>query len=116
MGRETLRAHDFPSCFAATPASSLEMNALENQAVLRSSHDFTHHVSLDAQLRFADKVQFISSHLAADVHLSWRPKANLELSICGRNLLDSHPEQAGTIGVPTAEVPRRFYGKVTWHF
>ncbi|MBC8097380.1 MAG: TonB-dependent receptor [Akkermansiaceae bacterium] len=98
-------------------AESPEINAPTHQIVLRSSYDLTRHTSLDAQLRYVDNVQTVQSYVTADVRLSWRPRANLELSLVGQNLLDNqHPEQASTIGAPTIETPRSFYGKVTWRF
>jgi iron complex outermembrane receptor protein len=101
----------------ASDARSLELNAPTHQLVLRSSYDFGRHLSLDAQLRYVDNVQSVPAYVTADVRLSYRPTANLELSIGGQNLLDDHhPEQASQIGQPTTEVPRGFYGKVTWRF
>jgi iron complex outermembrane receptor protein len=98
-------------------AESLELNAPTHQFVLRSAYDFTRHVSLDAQLRYVDNVQSVPAYLTADIRLSWRPTDDLELSLVGQNLFDDqHPEQASTIGLPTVEVPRGFYGKLTWRF
>lgn len=101
----------------ASDAESLELNAPTHQVVLRSSHDFTRYTSLDAQLRYVDNVQAVAAYVTADIRLSYRPTANLELSIVGQNLLDAgHPEQASPLGLPTTEVPRGFYGKITWRF
>jgi iron complex outermembrane receptor protein len=100
-----------------TGAGGLEMNAPTHQAVLRSSYDFTKKASLDAQLRYVDNVTAIASYVTADIRLSWRPRDHLELSLVGQNLLDDrHPEQSSIIGLPAAEVPRGFYGKITWRF
>jgi iron complex outermembrane receptor protein len=94
-----------------------ELNAPTHQVVLRSSYDFGRHASLDADLRYVDNVQNVIAYVTADVRLSYRPTPNWELSVVGQNLLDnSHPEQASTIGAPTAEVPRGVYGKVTWRY
>jgi iron complex outermembrane receptor protein len=101
----------------AANATADELNAPTHQVVLRSSLDFTRHVSLDTQLRYVDNVQGVVAYVTADVRLSYRPTPNLELSIVGQNLLDnSHPEQASLVGAPTAEVPRGFYGKITCRF
>ena len=102
---------------SAIGAQVLELNAPTNQVVLRSSYDFSRHFSLDADLRYVDNVQLVPAYITADVRLSWRPRADLEVSLVGQNLLqDYHPEQASTIGLPTAEVPRGVYGKIAWHF
>jgi iron complex outermembrane receptor protein len=96
---------------------SPDLNAPTHQVVVRSSYDFSARASLDAQLRYVDNVQNIPAYLTADVRWAYRPTANLELSLVGQNLLDpQHPEQASTIGAPTYEVPRGFYGKITWKF
>jgi iron complex outermembrane receptor protein len=100
-----------------TGSSGIELNAPTHQAVLRSSYDFTRHASLDVQLRYVDNVSAVAAYITADVRLSYRPTPNLELSLVGQNLLDaSHPEQSSLIGTPTLEVPRGFYGKITWRF
>jgi iron complex outermembrane recepter protein len=101
----------------ATDASALELNAPTHQIVLRSSYDFTRHASLDTQLRYVDDVQAITAYVTADVRLSYRPTRNWELAMVGQNLLEPrHPEQASTFGAPTVDVPRGFYGRVTWKF
>ena len=101
----------------ASDAVALEMDAPTHQVLLRSSHDFSRRLSLDAQVRYVDNVNAVAAYVTADVRLSWRPTANLELSLVGQNLLDGqHPEQASLFFGPTVEVPRGFYGKVTWRF
>lgn len=101
----------------ASDTEPLEANAPTHQFMLRSSYDFTRCASLDAQLRYVDNVSNVPAYLTADVRLSYRPTPNLELSLVGQNLLDNqHPEQASIIGSPTKEVPRGFYGKITWRF
>jgi iron complex outermembrane receptor protein len=101
----------------AGDAESFELNAPTHQTTLRSAYDFTRQLSLDAQVRHVDNVLLISAYVTADVRLSYRPTASLEFSLVGQNLLDNrHPEQASSIGLPTAEVPRGVYGKVTWRF
>jgi iron complex outermembrane receptor protein len=101
----------------AANAQAFELNAPTHQVVLRSSLDFTRHASLDADLRYVDNVQGVVAYVTADVRLSYRPTPNWELSLVGQNLLDNrHPEQASLVGVPTTEVPRGFYGKLTWRY
>jgi len=101
----------------ASEAEPFELNTPTHQVVLRSSYEFTRQLSLDVQLRYVDNVQSVRAYVTADLHLSYRPTANLELSIVGQNLLDSrHPEQTSALGAPTVEVPRSFYGRITWRF
>jgi iron complex outermembrane receptor protein len=108
-----LQAHGEP----ASAAENLELNAPTHQAVLRSSHDFSSCISLDAQLRCVDNVRAVPNYVTADIRLVYRPAKNLELSIVGQNLLDDqHPEQFSVLGRPTIEVPRGIYAKLTWRF
>jgi iron complex outermembrane receptor protein len=81
-------------------------------------------MSLDAQVRYVDSLvaranaNQVPAYVTADVRWSYRPTQQLEFSLVGQNLFDpQHAEQpAGTIGAITTEVPRGFYGKVTWKF
>jgi iron complex outermembrane receptor protein len=102
---------------SANDATFYELNAPTHQVGLRSSYDITRQISFDAQLRYVDNVRGVPAYLTADLRLSWRPNDNLELSLVAQNLLDDrHPEQTSNIGLPLIEVPRGFYGKLTWRF
>jgi len=108
-----MHAHGEP----AGDAAEFGSNAPTHQAVLRSAYDFTRHASLDAQFRYVDSVLVVPAYITADLRWSYRPTANLELSLLGQNLLDRHhPEQASTIGAPTIEVPRGFSARILWRF
>jgi iron complex outermembrane receptor protein len=108
-----MHAHGEP----ASDAEPFELNAPTHQAVLRSSFDFARRASVDAQLRYVDNVSAVPAYVTADIRLSYRLTENLELSVVGQNLLDrQHPEQSSLIGMPTIEIPRGFYGKITWRF
>jgi iron complex outermembrane receptor protein len=101
----------------STAALALEQDAPTHQFFLRSAYDFTSHASLDAQLRYVDNVNQVPAYLTADVRLSYRPVAQLEFALVGQNLLDSqHPEHITGFYAPASQVPRGFYGKITWHF
>lgn len=102
---------------SANDATFYELNAPTHQAVLRTAHDLTERLSFDAQLRYVDNVRGVPAYLTADLRLSWRPNDDLEMSLVAQNLLDDrHPEQTSNIGLPLVEVPRGFYGKLTWRF
>jgi iron complex outermembrane recepter protein len=101
----------------ASDARSIESSSPQHQAVLRSSYDFARGASWDAQVRYVGHAQTVAAYVTADMRVSYRPRADLELSLVGQNLLDDrHPEQASLIGAPTTEVPRGFYGKIAWRF
>lgn len=94
-----------------------ERNTPTHQAVLRSFYDIAERISLDTQLRYVDNTAPIAAYLTADARIAYRYTDRLELSVTGQNLLDDrHPEQVSLTGAPVYEVPRGFYGKVTWRF
>ena len=79
-----------------------------------------YNTEFDLWSRYVDRlpVAQIPSYLTLDVRLGWRPTKQLELSLVGQNLLDSHrPEFREPIltTLPT-EIQRSVYGKVTWRF
>ena len=88
-----------------------------NQVTLRSSHDLTTRASLDVQFRYVDNIDGVPGYVTADIRFAYRLTERLELSLVGQNLMDNHhPEQAASPITTTAEVPRGFYGKLTWFF
>lgn len=99
---------------------SFEGGAPQQQFSLRSIADVTRTVELDCGFRFVDGLDNpnISSYLAFDVRLGWRPTEQLEFSLVGLNLFDDHhPEFAPQVlGTPMREVERSIYGKITWRF
>lgn len=102
-----------PAPFAETSENS----APRHQVSLRSAYDFTKQWSLDGQVRFVDAIEGVPAYVTADLRLSYRPNDHLEFALVGQNLLDpSHPEQATAAFTASSEVPRGFYGKITWHF
>ena len=96
----------------------------QNQFYLMSSWDLGCNWELDLIGRYVDVVpQFVdvSSYIALDLRVAWKPKENLELSVVGQNLTDpEHPEFGRTGGAslrsPTVEPQRGIYGMVrhTW--
>ncbi|MDB6021638.1 MAG: ligand-gated TonB-dependent outer rane channel [Pedosphaera sp.] len=92
----------------------------QQQASLRSSMDLPRNVSFDWTVRYVDRLPAlgISSYVALDVRLGWRPIKNLELAIVGQNLGSAHhAEFAPTfIGTQRTEIRPGGYAKVTWHF
>ncbi|MBT6050697.1 MAG: TonB-dependent receptor, partial [Candidatus Scalindua sp.] len=98
-----------------------EKQSPENQASLRSSMDLPKDLELDTTVRYMDNLSTfdINSYHEMDLRLGWKPKEDLELSISGRNLLDSgHEEFKGTGGftIPSSDIERSVFFKVTWSF
>ncbi len=92
----------------------------ENQASFRSLMDLPMDLELDTSIRYVDHIrQFdINSYTELDLRFGWKPKDGLDLSVVGRNLLDNgHEEFEGnTFGVPSSDVERSVFLKVTWSF
>ncbi len=98
-------------------ANPYERASPRNQVVLRSSHDLTRRLGLDAQLRYVDNLHNVPAYLTADLRLAYRHGDHLEFALVGRNLLqDQHPEQAPFHLTPVSEVPRGVHGSLTWRF
>ena len=102
---------------AGSDPETAEESAPRNQLQLRSSYNFSHHLSLDVQARYVDCIRYVPSYLTADVQLTYRVGTNWEFSLGGRNLLDKqHAEHGFEPLATTAEIPRSFFGKVTCRF
>jgi iron complex outermembrane receptor protein len=87
-----------------------------HQAGLRSLYNLTKRTGLDAQLRYVDSVAGASAYFTADVRLSYRPSTNLEVALVGQNLFQRQHVELGAEQALVAEIPRGFYGKITWRF
>jgi iron complex outermembrane recepter protein len=64
---------------------------------LRSSHDFGSNVQMDLYLRRVDalKNQPVPAYTEMDIHVSWVPVENFELSVTGNNLLHARHAEFG---------------------
>ena len=91
-----------------------------HQFSLRSQLEITHNIELDAFFRYIDSLPGleIDSYKALDLRLGWRPVSNVELSLVGRNLLQSHHQEfeAELIRTVPVQIQRSVFGKVTWRF
>jgi iron complex outermembrane receptor protein len=85
-------------------------------ATLVSRVDLAGHTTLDAVLRYVDRLpaRNIPAYTGLDVRLGWRPVAALELAVAGQNLLDPHHPEFPGGGGETVDVRRGVYGTLTW--
>ena len=91
----------------------------QNQFQIRSYLDLTHHFELNAAAYYVDSLSTdeIPSYIRADVGLVWKPTDSLEIGVWGQNLLDDEHFEFGSTTAPVqTEIPRTFYGKITWRF
>ena len=92
----------------------------QQQFAFRSQMDLPRHFELDVSVRYVDQLQSVDipSYTAVDARLGWKPIKNLEFSIVGQNLVETHHAEFRTLNAPARvqEVERSVYGKVTWWF
>jgi len=91
-----------------------------NQAFLWSSWDIGRDVDFDALLHYVDSLPAfgVPSYISLNLRLAWHPRENLEVSVFGKDLLDSHHEEFGTMlfNTQVTGVKRGVYGMVTWEY
>ncbi|MDE2388015.1 MAG: TonB-dependent receptor plug domain-containing protein [Betaproteobacteria bacterium] len=92
----------------------------KHQFTLRTQLDLVRNVELDAFFRHINKLPGlgVASYQTLDLRLAWKPKSNMEVSVIGQNLLQSHhpefmPELIQTMPV---QIQRGVFGKFTWRF
>jgi len=96
-----------------------ESNIPRNQFSIRSYMDLPENLQFDTMLFHVDALDGLNvpGYTRLDIRLAWNPIKNLSLSLKLQNLLDNRHPEFGSIGALRAsEVPRSFYGKLTWQF
>jgi len=92
----------------------------QHQYYLRSSLDLPKKVEQDVTLRYVSKLQGLAvpSYYSLDAHVSWTPRAHLELAIGGQNLLNNeHLEfRPDFINTSPTQVKRTFQTTLTVRF
>jgi iron complex outermembrane receptor protein len=85
---------------------------------LRSTMDLPGGFELDGWLRRVGRLPFpgLAAYTDLDLRLGWHANRSIELSLVGQSLLRARHAEFTAIGAPGEEVPRGFYGKVTWIF
>lgn len=91
-----------------------------HQASVRSLMSLPYKTEFDVWVRYVDHLPAVRvpSYVSMDVRLGWRPTRQLELSLVGQNLLDTHrPEfRENIISFVPTELQRGVYGKATWRW
>jgi iron complex outermembrane receptor protein len=105
---------------ADTVSVQAERQSPRHQFSVRSMMDLPNDLEFDWWLRYVDGLPAldIGSYFDLDVRLGWRPSENLELSLVGQNLFESHDAQfAPSLLRSTAtRVERGVYAEATWRF
>lgn len=92
----------------------------KHQFTLRTQLDLVKNVEFDSFFRHIDKLPGlgVGSYQALDLRLAWKPRANVELSVIGQNLLQSHHLEFMPELIPTmpVQIQRGIFGRVTIRF
>jgi iron complex outermembrane receptor protein len=96
-----------------------EKKSPEHQFNIRSHYNLPYDVALDNTLYYVGALDTInvSSYVRFDTGITYKPIKGLELSLVGQNLFDdAHKEFAAIPVLPTVDIGRSVYGKVSWSF
>jgi iron complex outermembrane receptor protein len=100
----------------------------QQQVTLRSSMDLPGSVTLDAALRWVDKLRInngptagpvvgiVPSYFGLDARLAWHVSDKLELSVVGQNLLHDRHTEYGFPSAAREQITRGVFGKITWGY
>jgi iron complex outermembrane receptor protein len=84
-------------------------------------HQLTQQLHLDLNWRFVNNInvetQPVASYHELDARLAWEVGHGLELAVVGRNLINDHHQEFGSVffSMPTA-IQREVYATVRWNF
>lgn len=116
--RLQLDAKPKPGSNDSMSEARIESSAPKNQFQLHSHTRLRQNLDLDAMLYYVGSVQnnAAGDYTRLDLHLTWRPRKDIDLSLVGQNLLDDrHLEFVGQDSV-ASDVPRSVYAQARWRF
>ncbi len=118
VGYTELRVHIWPNPGSTdTSRGAAESHTPDRQFFLHSSLELPAHVRLDAGFRAIAGItnQQVPAYAELNAKLTWRPTADLGLSVVGQNLI--HRRHA-EFGAPATrrEIERGVFGLVEWQF
>jgi iron complex outermembrane receptor protein len=90
-----------------------------HQWEVRSNFDLTRTIQIDTAFYYTAAMPQtgIPQHLRGDLRIGWRPAPKIEFSIGVQDAFEAnHVEYESTRFNQISQVPRNFYGKVTWRF
>jgi iron complex outermembrane receptor protein len=103
-----------------TTSAQAEGQSPRHQLSLRSMMDLPGDLEFDWWLRYVDSLDGLDldSYVGLDLRLGWTPTEDLELSLVGQNLLESHDPQFGSplIRIEPTRVERGVYASAKWWF
>jgi iron complex outermembrane receptor protein len=101
---------------AGVVASVREGNDPEHHAIIQSTWDLPKHLQFDWVIRYVDRLTNprVPSYLTADARLAWQFKEHFELSFVAQNI--TGPHGAFSSGTTTVDIPRSYYGMLTYRY
>jgi iron complex outermembrane receptor protein len=102
-----------------SPSDATAGDSPQNQFQLHAFLNVTREIELNASLYYVDKLPDLNipAYTRGDLGITWRPNQRWEFSIWGQNLFDAnHAEFSSTRTPVITEIPRTFYGKITFRF
>jgi iron complex outermembrane recepter protein len=106
-----------------TTEASNENSSPRNQFQLHSYYDIMRNLQLNSSLYYVERTSggatdgAAPSLFRADLSMTWRPRENLEITGGVANIFDDRHPEFGTSSVfMNSEVPRTYFGEVTWRF
>ncbi len=100
-------------------SEAVEDGVPSNSFQIRSSFDLPYDTQFDAALWWVDKVKALNvgSYERLDFRLGWKPIESVELAFVAQNVSrGKHKEWAHEFGYQGTQIPRTFYGAVTWTY
>lgn len=91
----------------------------------RATVQLPHDVEITSSAYFVDRLaaidintsKGIDEYTRFDTRIAWKPLDNLELSFVGQNLFDESHQEFGAFAYQnSSQVPRAFYGNISWKF
>ncbi len=99
---------------------AIEGTSPKTQLSLRAMIDVSEDWMLDIVTHYASSLKSpgIDYYTALDLRLAWTPSPGIELSVVGRDLLESdHVEFAPSfLGGDVVRIPRSYYARINWKF
>jgi iron complex outermembrane recepter protein len=103
-----------------TLETTFEGTSPKNQFQLHSYLDVMKNLEVNGGLYYVDslKTGHIPAYVRLDAGITWRPKDHLSITAGIQNILDNHhPEfNSGLFISQQNEVPRTYFGELTWRF
>lgn len=103
------------------PLTEIHQNP-QHSLSLRSLYNVTNEIELDAWARYVDEIyvdgRTIPDYFTLDLRLGWHPHKDLEFSLSGQNLLDSHHPEFSDVFYITAfsQIERAYLAQMSWRF